>query len=114
MKESLQAIEDYYYKKGLRGAALRKASSGDIEYMKILKKRQTQLTKNFRIKPSDRKKYVLSTNEDYEILNKIYRLEKKKLFNNDKTLLKLLRMQLENDWRTPIMRVLNELLRKYR
>lgn len=113
MKGSPQAIEDYYYRKGLRGSRLRKATENDKEYIKILRKRWLKLTKRFSIKPKDRKKYILSTDEDYEILGKIYELEQKKLSDKDRALVKLIRTQLEHHWRTPILKFLNSLLKKY-
>lgn len=111
---SLQSIEDYYYRHGLRGSKLRKATENDQKYMKILKKRWSNLTKKFPIKPRDRKRYILSTDQDYLILGKIYELERKKLSGKDKALVKLARTQLEHHWRTPIIRFLNRLLKKYR
>ncbi len=112
-QKSLQAIEDFYYQKGLRGDKLRKATQNDREYMEILKKRWLKLTKNFPVKPQDRKRYILSTDRDYEILGKIYNLERKKLSGKDKILVKLVRTQLEHHWRTPILKFLNKLLKKY-
>lgn len=110
---SLQVIEDYYYRHGLRGSKLRKATENDQAYMKILKKRWLNLTKKFLIEPRDKKRYILSTDQDYLILSKICELEKKKLSNKDKALVKLVRTQLEHHWRTPIIRFLNRLLKKY-
>ncbi len=110
---SLQAIEDYYYRHGLRGSKLRKATENDREFMKILKERWSNLTQKFSVKPQDRKRYILSTDEDYLILGKIYELERKKLSDKDKALVKLVRTQLEHHWRTPIIRFLNRLLKKY-
>ncbi|MBI2984695.1 MAG: hypothetical protein HYY50_03660 [Candidatus Kerfeldbacteria bacterium] len=111
---SLQSIEDYYYRHGLRGAALRKATENDEKYVRILKKRRQTLTKQFPVQPRDRKRYVLSTDQDYLILGKIYELGRQKLSATDKALVKLIRTQLEHHWRTPIIRFLNQLLRKYR
>ena len=113
MKKSLQSIEDYYYRKGLRGDRLRRATAGDKEYMRILKGRWAKLSKKFPIKPLDRKRYILSTDQDYEILGRIYQLEKIKLSEKDKSLVKLVRTQLEHHWRAPILKFLNELLKKY-
>lgn len=112
-QKSLQVIEDYYYRKGLRGDKLRKATQNDREYMKILKKRWLNLTKEFSIKSQDRRKYILSTDQDYEILDKIYKLERRKLSDKDKALVRLVRTQLEHHWRTPILEFLNRLLKKY-
>jgi len=110
---SLQAIEDYYFRHGLRGTKLRKATENDQEYMKILKKRQANLTKKFPVKPQDKKRYILSTDQDYQILWKIYDLERKNLSDNDKVLVKLMRTQLEHHWRAPVIKFLNQLLKKY-
>jgi len=109
---SLQTIEDYYYNKGLREDKLRRATQSDREYMKILRKRWSNLTKRFPIRLADRKRYVLSTDQDYEILGKIYQLEKMKLSDNDKALVKLVRTQLEHHWRAPILKFINQLLKK--
>ncbi len=111
--KSLQGIEDYYYRKGLRGDRLRKATQNDREYVRILKKRWSELTAKFPVKPRDRKRYVLSTDQDYEILEKIYKLERKKLSDKDKALVKLMRTQLEHHWRVPIIKFLNGLLKKH-
>src|SRR3989344_5076010 len=102
-QRSLQVIEDYYYRKGLRGDALRKATQKDREYTRMLQERRTKLTKKFNVQSKDRKRYVLSTDQDYEILNKIYRLEQKRLSDKDRALVKLVRTQLEHHWRTPIL-----------
>lgn len=113
MKKSLQAIEDYYYRKGLRGDALRKATEQDSEYLTILKEKRSRLTKQFKVRPEDKRRYVLSTDTDYEIIGKIYELERRKLSTQDRELVKLIRTQLEHHWRTPILKFLNQLLRRY-
>jgi len=113
MKKSLQKIEDYYYRKGLRGSKLRQATENDSEYLKILKEKKNRLTKTLKIKASDRKKYIMSTDHDYEILGKIYKLEDKKLSKHDRELVKLIRTQLEHHWRSPINTFLDNLLNKY-
>ena len=61
-----------------------------------------------------RKRYVLSTDQDYEILGKVYRLEQVKLSDKDKALIRLIRTQLEHHWRTPILNFLDKLLNKYK
>jgi hypothetical protein len=111
---SLQAIEDYYYRHGLRGSRLRKAAEKDREYIKILKKRWLNLTKKFLVKPQDKRRYILSTDQDYIILARIYKLERMKLSDKDKASVRLIKTQLEHHWRTPIMEFLNQLLLKYR
>src|SRR3989344_23102 len=113
MKKSLQVIEDYYYRKGLRGDKLRRATQNDREYVAILRKRWLKLTESFPVEAKDRKRYILSTDQDYQILGRIYELERKKLSDKDEALVKLVRTQLEHHWRTPILRFLNQLLKKY-
>ena len=113
-KKSLQAIEDYYYRYGLRGDKLRKSTENDGEYMKILNDRWLRLTQKFKAKLKDKKRYILSTDQDYEILAKLYHLESKKLSIHDKEFVHLIRTQLEHDWRTPILKLLNRLTKKYK
>jgi len=67
-----------------------------------------------KIKPQDKKHYLLVDKKDIEILEKIYKLEGKKLSAEDKKLVKLIRTQLERDWRTPLLGFLDQLLKKYR
>lgn len=113
MERSLQKIEDYYASKGLKGSELRKALELDETYNKILSARKRALIKKFNITAEDKKKYVLSTDEDWEILGKIYQLEKKTLSAEDKKFITFIRTQLEREWRTQIVQVLNDLLSKY-
>lgn len=60
------------------------------------------------------KKYVLKEERDFEILDKCKQLEKKRLTKEDKFWVRFLKTQLEDDWRKPLLRVLNGLLRKYK
>ena len=110
---SLQAIEDYYYRKGLQGDKLRKATQNDREYVKILKKCWARLTKQFPVQPRDRKRDILSTDQDFKILAAIYTLEQKKLSEADTMFVRFIRTQLEHHWRTPILKFLNRLLKTY-
>ena len=114
MRRSLQEIEDYYVNKGLKGQKLREALENDKDFLLILGKRKKQLKSNFRVKAKDKKEYVLSTNSDYEILEKIYRLEKERLSEKDKKLVRLIRTQLRHDWRSPLINELNQLLKRYK
>jgi hypothetical protein len=114
MKKSLQQIEDYYIRKGLSGSKLRKALEADKGYREIVAKRKVRLTKKFKITQEEKKEYVLSIDQDYEILGKIKRLEKQKLSVGDKKLIKFIRTQLKDDWRTPRVKLLNIILKKYK
>ena len=62
----------------------------------------------------EKKKYVLKTEQDYEILDLIHKLEKENLSSEDKDLVMFIRTQLEDDWRTPIIELLNKLHKKYK
>ncbi len=60
------------------------------------------------------KKYVLKTKRDLEILNLCRKLEKSKLSKNDKDLVKLIKTQLEKDWRKYLIIKLEKLAKKYK
>ena len=62
---------------------------------------------------TEQKKYVMSTDEDYEILGKIKQLEKMKLEKEEEFLIAFIRTQLEHDWRRPLVQTLNKILQKY-
>lgn len=63
---------------------------------------------------SERKKYVMPTNRDYEILSKIKQLEKLALTKSEKLLVKLIRTQLEHNWRKWLIEELDKILLKYK
>ncbi len=60
------------------------------------------------------KKYLLQTKRDIEILDKCKQLEKQKLTKEDKALVKLIKTQLEKDWRKHLLDKLDKLLKRYR
>lgn len=64
--------------------------------------------------PQDKNKYILKEARDYQILKKIYQLEKYKLSIVDVKTLKLIKTQLENNWRKPLIKYLDGLIRKYK
>ena len=66
-----------------------------------------------KINQNDKKRYVLGEKRDYEILDKIYGLKKFQLSLEDKRIIKLVKTQLERDWREPLIRFLDELAKKY-
>ncbi len=113
-KRSLQEIEDFYVNKELAGDDLREALEKDKEYQEILKERRQNLTKKFNVSEEEKTKYVLSTDEDYAILGKIHELEQLPLNEIDRELIVLLRTQLEDDWRGPIIKALDKLLGRYK
>jgi len=63
---------------------------------------------------SEKKKYALSTDADFEILHQCKQLQKYKLTAVDAELVKLIKSQLEDDWRKPLIKALNRLQGKYR
>ncbi len=67
-----------------------------------------------KIKAKDKKRYALVEKRDYQILEKIYQLEKCKLTASDKKLLRFLRTQLLDDWRKPLLKFLDGLAKKYK
>ena len=61
---------------------------------------------------TEKRKYVLNDKDDLIILSKIKELEKRKLTEKDKEIIKIIRTQLEKEWRKPLINYLNKLLRK--
>ena len=68
----------------------------------------------FTITQLEKKKYVLSKDADFEILAKYKKLKKLKLTKEDKYLVELIKTQLESDWRKPLIKTLNQILKKYK
>lgn len=66
------------------------------------------------IKAKDKKRYALVEKRDYQILEKIYQLEKCKLSVVDKKLVSFFRTQLYDDWRKPLLKFLDGLAKKYK
>lgn len=62
---------------------------------------------------TEKKKYVLSIDKDYEILFKIKQLEKMDLNKQEKSMVTLIKSQLEQNWRTGLMKELDKIVRKY-
>ncbi len=110
MKVSLQKIQDFYERRGLKGNSLRKALENDKEYQKALGERKASLREKLKFSKAEEKKYVLSTDEDYEILSKTKKLEKSKLDKSGMELVRLIKTQLELDWRKPLLKKLDWLL----
>lgn len=113
VKNSLQEIEDFYKNQGYRGDRLRKILTKDKEWFKLYKKSQQKLTKSFPLTKTEQRKYLMSTNEDYEILKKVKQLEKLKLTKDEKSLIWLIKTQLEFDWRKYLIQTLNQLVKNH-
>ena len=112
--KSLLEIADFYRQLGYKGAKLREAIKQDEDYQNILKERDIKLKNKFNITADERKKYVLSLDEDWEILAKCKQLDKMKLSQEDKEFVKFIKTQLEFDYRKGMIDKVNELLRKYK
>ncbi len=68
----------------------------------------------FKLTALERKKYLMPEERDWIILKKIKKLEEKKLSKEDKLLVKLIKTQLEKDWRKPLIIKLDKLSKKYK
>lgn len=67
-----------------------------------------------KIEDWEKKKYILDDPKNVEVLGKIHELEKSLLSPEDKRWVKFLRTQLEEDWQTPCINLLDEILEKYK
>ncbi len=63
---------------------------------------------------TDKKRYALKIKRDEQILLTCKGLEKKKLSPTDQATVKLIKTQLKDDWRGPLVTKLNGLTKKYR
>lgn len=72
------------------------------------------MNKQLKATSAEKKKYALPTKADFEILAKCKKLEKLKLASHDKFFVKFIKTQLEKNWRKPLLKELNKLLKKYR
>ena len=66
------------------------------------------------ITPEDKRKYVLKEKKDYTILAKVKHLEQLTLSITDKKMVQLIKTQLKKDWRTPLLKYLSCLEKRYR
>ena len=62
---------------------------------------------------AERKKYVLSTKKDIYMLATCKELESKILSPEDKRLCRLIKSQLEEDWRKPLIKIIKDIAKKY-
>lgn len=65
-----------------------------------------------RLTSYEKRNYVMNDKADFVILGKIKELEKRGLGKADKAVLKLIRTQLKRDWRTPLVKYLDKLLKR--
>jgi len=69
--------------------------------------------KNFKIRTADKKRLLLEEKRDYEILEMIYELEKRKLSKEQEELVRFLKSQLEDDWRKPLLRFVKKFVKQF-
>lgn len=112
-KESMQEVGDFYINLGYRGDKLREALSVDKRYQRLLKEKKQKLNNTIKVSSVDKKKYVLATDIDFDILDKCKKLEKLKLLKEDRALVAIIKAQLKEDWRKSLVRKLNRLLKLY-
>lgn len=113
MKRSLQQIQDFYINLGFRNEKLREALDKDVQFQQLLAEKKEQLTSTFPVTAAEQKKYLLVTDTDYLILSLCKKLEHQKLTEEDKLLVRLIKSQLEHDWRKELVKFLNTLYQKY-
>lgn len=109
----MQGIEDFYINLGYRESKLREVLSVDKNYQKLLKEKKQKLGNKIKVSLADKKKYVLATDVDFDILDKCKRLEKLKLSTEDRALVALIKTQLVDDWRKYLVAELNQLLKRH-
>ncbi|MBS3132576.1 hypothetical protein J4470_00405 [Candidatus Woesearchaeota archaeon] len=72
------------------------------------------MSEKLKLTSAEKKKYLLPTKADFEILDKCKQLEKSGLTKYDRFLANFIKTQLEKDWRKTLLKELNRLLRKYK
>lgn len=110
---SLQKIEDFYLNQNIKGENLRNSLQNDEEYQKLLLEKKAIIKNKYGIDETEESNYVLPTEADYEILADIKFLEKKELSQEDVVVVKLIKTQLLDDWRSPLIQKLKKLKTKY-
>ncbi len=72
------------------------------------------MNKQIKITAAEKRAYVLRTKADIEILSLCRRAERMGLAKEDKVWVKLIKTQLRSDWRSPLIRKLDEILRRHK
>ncbi|MFH1359281.1 MAG: hypothetical protein ABIH37_05310 [archaeon] len=110
----LQEIQDRYVIGGYSGKALEKKLNKNATYQKLFKSYRNKTKKlQSGISKKELKKYPLPLPEDFKIIKMIKKLKNKNLSKHDKEIVSIISSQLELDWRTPLIKYLNKLLKKY-
>ncbi len=110
---SLQAIQDAYEQRGIRGEALRRALADDGEYQRILAEKRGAIARDLNITTEEQERYVIATERDLDILGAVQQLEQCALSDCDARIVALIRTQLEHDWRTLLLAELDRLMEQY-
>lgn len=113
MAKSLQQIEDFYTSQGFKGEELRQALEIDTEYQKLLIQRKSTIRNKYGISEKEEAEFLLPTEEDYKILSMIHELEKLRLSEENRKVVELIKTQLLDDWRSPLIKKLVEIKGKY-
>ncbi len=74
---------------------------------------RAQLRTQFGVTASDENGYAMPEARDYQILAAVKALESRRLSVDDSELVELIRSQLLDDWRAPLLRKLEALRIKY-
>ncbi|MEW5805399.1 MAG: hypothetical protein AB1721_01580 [Patescibacteria group bacterium] len=61
--------------------------------------------------PKSKTKYIFDNAQDKRIFQKLMKFSKKKLNREQKDLIKMMFSQLEDDWRTPLEKFIDKLLK---
>lgn len=109
----MQGIEDFYFNLGYRSKKFHSALKNDKEYQKLLKEKKQKVSRTLKINPAGKKKYVLATDIDLEILSQRNNLLKQSPSESDEELIELIKSQLLDDWRSPLLKKLKSLFKKY-
>lgn len=70
--------------------------------------------KAFEVSKKEREKYVLKEKRDFEILQKCKELTRKKLASCEARVIHLIKTQLKDDWREPLLTELKRIEKKYK
>ena len=74
---------------------------------------KTELRKKYGVTRKEEKEYVLPDKTDYQILALVKTLKGKNLTKQDAKMVELIRTQLWDNWRKPLLEKLKEILQKY-
>ncbi len=79
-----------------------------------MQERINYVKRTFKSSAKEKNRYVLSEERDFEILSGCNELQQQKLSKNNREFINLIKSQLEEDWRTPLLAKLKQIEKKYR